>query len=465
MSKNESQKKVKKAIVDGTHNYSQEANYIEPSSPIKEKLEEFKDMKLGFMVHWGLYQQLGLIASWGLIDGRDWNRKKTDCGDLPYWYEDSRQLREEYFGLKKSFNPLRFNPDEWAELASDNGFKYLIFTTKHHDGFCMWDTKQTDFKVTDSECPFSQNKNADIVKGVFDAFRKKNMAIGAYFSKPDWHCDKYWDPEILDKSSTSSCPNYDVYKNTEKWQEFEQYTHNQLEELVRDYGKIDILWLDGAVEIPHNGQNIMIGETINLGKKIEELRKINPELITVDRLGIPEYENYLTPEMKIPEEVINVPWESCLTLGGNFHYIYDDDYKTPSELISILLDIVCKGGNLALNVSPQPDGRIPRNAIKSIKGFGKWLKKYGEAIFKTRPCAPYKENGVFYTQTRECVYAVTKQLECKTFICAHKISKIECLNTNEFVDFKEIHGGIEICNSKCIDEEYVVYKLYKQEDE
>ena len=452
----------KKAIENGTHTYSSESGYLTPPSPIKEKLEEFKDMKLGFMVHWGLYQQLGIIASWGLIDGRDWNRKKTERGDLPYWYESGKQLREEYFGLKKSFNPLRFNPDEWAELAADNCFKYLIFTTKHHDGFCMWDTEQTDFKVTDAACPYSKNKRADIVKEVFDAFRKKNMKIGAYFSKPDWHCDKYWEPDVVDTKPTSSSSTFDPFEEPEKWLAYKDYTYKQLEELVRDYGKIDILWLDGAVEFPHNGRDVMNGELLNIGEMIDNLRKINPELIAVDRLGVPEYENYLTPEMKIPDEVISVPWESCLTLGKNFHYIYDDDYKTPSELIAILLEIVCKGGNLALNVSPQPDGRMPRNAIKSLKGFGDWLKKYGEAIFKTRPCAPYKENDVFYTQTKECVYAVTKNTECDFLSCEHKISKAEHLNTNDLLDFEQTSGGIKIIPRQKTDEEYAVFKLYKQ---
>lgn len=453
--------KKQQAIVNGVHDYSDEANYIEPPSPIKEKLEEFKDMKLGFMVHWGLYQQLGIVASWGLIDGREWTRKKTEYGDFPYWYDDANKLKEEYFGLKNSFNPIRFNPDEWAELASDNCFKYLIFTTKHHDGFCMWDTKQTDFKVTDKECPFSKNERADIVKEVFDAFRKKNMKIGAYFSKPDWHCDKYWEPEKVKTQPMSSSPTYDMFEDREKTLAFKKYTHNQLEELIRDYGKIDILWLDGAVEIPHNGRDVMIGEVIDIDEAVDNLRKINPELIAVDRLGIPEYENYITPEEKIPENVISVPWESCLTLGEGFHYIYDDDYKSPSEILALLLEIVCKGGNLALNVSPQPDGRMPRNAIKSIKGLGEWLRKYGEAIFKTRPCAPYKDNDIFYTQTADCIYAVTKKSDVDFISCECEISKVEYLNTGKAVDFEKADGRIKLSAVELTGEEYNVFKLYK----
>lgn len=255
---------------------------------------------------------------------------------------------------------------------------------------------------------------------------------------------------------------YDPFKEPEKMQSFKEYTKNQLEELVRDYGKIDILWLDGAVEIPDGERDVMIGELINIGEIVDDLRKYNPELIAVDRLGVSEYENYLTPEMKIPDDVISVPWESCLTLGSNFHYVFDDEYKSPSELIGIILEIVCKGGNLALNVSQQPDGRMPRNAIKSLKGLGKWLKKYGEGIYKTRPCVPYKENNVFFTQTEKYIYAFVKDFAEYYIPCTQKISKIKFLNTGCVVDFETVEEGIKLKMTIKTDGEYSVFKLYKQ---
>ena len=123
----------KEIIVEGTHDYSAESEYVEPSPLIKSKLEEFKDMKLGFMIHWGLYAQTGIVASWGLVDAeKSWSRTESKYGDLPNWHDDGEKLREEYFGLKNSFNPVRFNPDEWAELAANNCFKYLIFTNQNH---------------------------------------------------------------------------------------------------------------------------------------------------------------------------------------------------------------------------------------------------------------------------------------------------------------------------------------------
>ena len=349
-------------IVNGVHIASKVTDYIEPPKIIQEKLEDFRDMKLGFMVHWGIYNQLGLTASWGMVDSAaDWARVKTESGHRVDWETDGNKFREEYFDLIHSFNPIRFNPDEWADLAEETGFKYILFTTKHHDGFCMWDTKYSDYKVTSPECPYSKHKRSNIVKEVFDAFRKKGLAIGAYFSKPDWHCENFWESDVCKTIETTPRPTYDINEKPEKWQAFTEYTHNQMEELVRDYGKIDILWLDGGGVCKKWGYDIKMDEIV------EKLRNINPELIVVDRTARPVNENYITPEMKIPDEVMTIPWESCLTIGVDFNYTFDDDYKTPSELIHILMEIVCKGGNLALNVSPQPDGRIPKNSIKSLK--------------------------------------------------------------------------------------------------
>ena len=244
-------------IVEGTHNYSSEKYYVHPSEEIKKKLEEFKDMKLGFMIHWGLYAQLGLIASWGLVDAEaEWSRKDEEYDYRPNWHTDGNKIREEYFDLIRSFNPVRFNPDEWAELAEECGFKYLIFTTKHHDGFCMWDTKQTDFKITAKSCPFSKHEKADVTKHIFDAFRKRGMTIGAYFSKPDWHSEDYWESDVCKKTGTTRMPTYDVKKKPEKWKAFTEYTHKQFEELVKEYGKIDILWLDGGCVCKKEGLDI-----------------------------------------------------------------------------------------------------------------------------------------------------------------------------------------------------------------
>ena len=250
-------------------------------------------------------------------------------------------------------------------------------------------------------------------------------------------------------------PTYDVQENPEKWQALTEYTHKQMEELVRDNGPVDILWLDGGQVTIRDGLDIKMEEII------PKLRKINPKLIVADRTAGTEFENYITPELLIPDEAINVPWESCLTLGQGFHFVYDDDYKSASRLLELLLEIVCKGGNLALNVSPQPDGRIPRNAIKILREFGAWLKKYGEAIYCTRPCAPYKENDTFLTQTAECVYAIVRGT-APSIPCNQKIAKVEFLNENRPVAFTQVDDKIILTEKMETDEEYSVFKLYKQ---
>lgn len=448
--------KKKTVIVNGVHNYSTEDAYIQPEPYIREQLEKFKDLKLAFMVHWGLYNQMGILPSWGMVDAEaEWSRRRNDYADHPYWAKDGATFRREYFDMIRSFNPVQFDADEWAELASDCGFKYLIFTTKHHDGFCMWDTQQTDYKVTSPECPYSKQKNPDIVKQVFEAFRKKDMKIAAYFSKPDWHSQDYWEREVWEKTPTTRMPTYDVQERPEKWQAFTEYTHNQMLELVRDCGKVDILWLDGGQVTIRDGLDIKMEEIV------PKLREINPELIVADRTAGTEFENYITPELLIPDEAIFVPWESCLTLGQGFHYVYDDDYKSASKLLELLLEIVCKGGNLALNVSPQPNGRIPRNAVKILRELGAWLKKYGEAIYCTRPCAPFKENNTFLTQTKECVYAITKGA-VTGIPCEQKIVKAELLNEHRPVAFTQVDGKVMLTQKTETDEEYTVVKLYKQ---
>ena len=451
------EKETKTIIVNGVHNYSAAESYIQPELHIRKQLEDFKDLKLAFMVHWGLYNQLGIVASWGMVDAEaGWSRKWTPHGDYACFAKDGASFREDYFDLIHSFNPIRFDADEWAELAADCGFKYLIFTTKHHDGFCMWDTKQTDFKVTSARCPYSKRENADIVKEVFEAFRKKDMKIGAYFSKPDWHSEDYWESDAWKNTPTTRMPTYDIKEKPEKWRAFTEFTHNQMLELVRDCGKVDILWLDGGQVTIRDGLDIKMEQIV------PKLREINPDLIVADRTAGTEFENYITPELLIPEEAIDVPWESCLTIGNNFHYTYDDDYKSASKLLSLLLEIVCKGGNLALNVSPQPDGRIPKNAKEILQELGAWLKKYGEAIYATRPCAPYKVQDTFLTQTKECIYAVAKGNLNYPIDCGQKVAKVEFLNENRPVAFTQADGKLVLIEKTESNEEYNVFKLYKE---
>ena len=258
-------------IVNGVHGYTPDG-YVEPAEPdVRKRLEWFKDQKLGLMMHFGIYSLLGVVESWPLSDEDAWwSRRQID------WTDDGEALKRQYWDLRRSFNPVRLQPGKWASLARENGFRYLVFTTKHHDGFCLFDTKHTDFKVTNPECPFSKNPRADIVRNVFDAFRAEGLGIAAYFSKPDWHCEDFWEGHGVGRATTR-LPTYDVAADPAKWSRFREFTKSQIVELVRDYGPVDIIWLDGGQVQRRCGLDIGIEEII------AEARKANPGLISVDR--------------------------------------------------------------------------------------------------------------------------------------------------------------------------------------
>ncbi len=422
----------------GVHFYSPAENYVWPKEQeLLDQLEWFRDQKLALMMHWGLYNQLGIVASWALSDVDDeWSRHQIN------WTDDAKVFKEQYSNLNRSFNPVRFQAEEWAQMAKDNGFKYLILTTKHHDGFCLWDSKETEYKTTAKDCPFHTHEQADIVGSMFKAFQEKDLGIGAYFSKADWHTENYRMPESEGGKPSNRGPMYDPKENPERWEKFIEFTHNQLRELTSNYGKVDILWFDGGWVSPKSGQDIRLGEIV------DEIREKQPGILAVDRLIGGPYENYITPEMMIPKDPIDVPWEACLTLGVDFAYEYGDRYKTPRQLVDTLVNIVAKGGNLALNISPQPDGRIPVDAMNSINGLGNWLNTYGEAIYGTRICAPYHKNDISFTKKGDTVYAIRVYPEDRTMVkqaifipYTGEVKTVSLLDSGEVLDFKKEADG------------------------
>jgi len=453
-------------VTDGMHGCLAEELYVHPKDLLTlERLEWFRDQKLALMMHWGIYSQLGMIESWALSDqDSEWSRDGVD------WVADAAEFKHEYRSLNKSFNPIRFEPDKWANAAKDGGFKYLIFTTKHHDGFCMWDTKYTDYKITDKDCPFHVNKRANIVKHVFEAFRSRQLGIAAYFSKADWNVPSYWveDPSL--NSFTSRGPSYDPQKNPKLWEEFVQFTHDQIIELVTDYGHIDILWFDAGWVRRTNGQDIRIEELV------EKARKIQPWLLSADRTVGGICENYVTPEQSVPSKPLSVPWESCVSMGNGFAYSYDDNFKSTKKLLHMLIDVVAKGGNLALNVAPQTDGRLPYPVLLRMKEMGAWLKQYGEAIYGTRICAPYVTDNFSFTQkaVENKVYAIytpSGEYNKKIKIPYNEkpVARVKNLTTGLDISFNQRDGSVFVTiDTPCICENYggefiaEVFELYVQ---
>lgn len=387
---------------------AQESHYQAPQDPlVQKKLESWQDLKFGFMMHWGVYSQWGIVESWALCS-EDWC---TDARKGRNYVE----FKQDYENLITTFNPTRFDPEKWAEAAAGAGMKYLVFTTKHHDGFSMFDTQQTDYKVTSEDCPFSKHPQANVAKEIFDAFRQKGFLTGAYFSKPDWNHPDYWAPEW---ATPNRCNNYDIRQYPERWQRFRDFTYNQIEELMTDYGKMDILWLDGGWVRPDSTINDEVRawgydipeweQDIDMPRIARMARQKQPGLIIVDRTVHGPYENYTTPEQKVPEQVIHHPWETCMTMASSWSYSFNPTYKSTRTLIHTLVDIVVKGGNFLLNVGPGPDGTLDAEAYQRMEEIGEWMDINGEAIYGSRPVAPYKEGKIGFTQNRHTknVYAI-----------------------------------------------------------
>lgn len=441
----------KEMIQDGVHSYTEEECYVPPKEKaVQEHLDWFMGLKLGLMMHWAPGCQLGTLESWPLSDGDgSWSQADVDWTDI-------ETFKQQYIDANKTFNPVRFRPDRWAELAEECGFKYLLFTTKHHDGFCMFDTQTTDYKITDPSCPFHTSPYADITRSLYDEFRKRGMAISVYFSKPDWHSDDYWHRAF--GTAPTRNVNYSIEEHPEMWERFVSYTHRQIEELGTRYGKIDCLWLDGGWVNPDNqGQDIRLGEIVN------KLRSgPQPHLIVCDRTVGGEFENIVTPEKEIPERPMNIPWETCTTVGDRFSFHYTDNFKTGRQLVHLLLNVVSRGGNLALNVAPQPDGALPAGAVASLRDLGRWMRIHGEGIYNTTIAEPYFIRNIRYTAKGDTRYIFYLYEDCAALpLKLHlqfsgKAHKIRLMRTGQEVPFEE-KGGELLLDTSAIDRNTAFY--------
>src|SRR3954469_7856746 len=398
------------------HNASKE--YIYPKdSLVLNKLHHWQDVKFGLLMHWGTYSEWGVVESWSICpEDEGWTQRHGQYADNYFDYVKA------YENLQTTFNPTNFNPDKWAAAAKGAGMKYVVFTTKHHDGFCMFDTKQTDYKVTSNKSPFSSNPKSNIAKEVFNAFRADSFMIGAYFSKPDWHSNDYWWHYFPPKDRNV---NYDPVKYPERWNAFKTYTYNQIQELMSDYGKMDILWLDGGWVRPKTTidtgvdwqRSITYNQDIDMPKIAAMARQHQPGLLVVDRTVSGEYENYVTPEQSIPSSYLPYPWESCITLGDSWSYIPKENFKSVNKVIHILTDVVSRNGNLLLNVAPSPEGDWHADAYDTLKAIGTWMKQNGEAIYDTKgDSAIGEQNNFVFTHKPGTVYAIYRANQGETVL-------------------------------------------------
>jgi len=416
--------------------------WVMPEDPaVLKKLAEWQDRKLGLLITFGTYSQWGIVESWSLVTTRhSWNNRPKEYAGL-----DDRAYVKEYEKLVTTLNPTGFDPGRWAKAAKDGGAKYVMVMSKHHDGFCMWDTRTTDYRITSENCPYHTSPKADVTREMSNAFRKQGLSTGIYFSKADWNSPYYWAPEL--GPGTGQGPNYKPADRTDQWEKFKAFTWNQVEELMRDYGPQDVLWLDGGSVRPPDA-------AIDMDGMAAMARKYQPGLIVVDRTVSGVNENYITPEGEIPDHYLPYPWETCMTMGTSWAWKPDDQFKSTGTLVRNLCRIVARNGNYLIGIGPDGSGRFDPIVYERLKEMGDWLKANGEAIYETRPISPYESGNCVFTVRRDgTVYAIVLAgddltgIPDKVFIpsvLAEKAAKMELLGFGKVQKGETRNGQTEV---------------------
>jgi len=340
------------------YTYAQKKIWNETPEQKTERLKWWTDARFGMFIHWGLYAQAAR---------HEWVKKNERISDEDY---------QKYFEI---FNPDLFDPVEWAKKAKAAGMKYAVITTKHHEGFNMFASKYTDYNVMNT--PYGK----DIIKQWVDAFRAEGLGIGFYYSLIDWHHPEYTIDRVHPQSAKTK-EEYDELNKDRDMSVYREYLKNEVREILTNYGKIDILWLDfsfpGEFGKDHNDWG-----SVDL---IKMVREIQPEIIVNDRLDLKDYWggwDFTTPEQfkvqKWPEENgVRIPWETCQTFSGSWGYYRDENtWKDNKQLLVLLIESVSKGGNLLLNVGPTARGTFDERATKALEGMGEWMKYNSRSIY------------------------------------------------------------------------------------
>lgn len=328
----------------------------------KEIMQSFMDLRFGMFIHWGPVSLKGTEIGWSR--GREVPVKVYD-------------------NLYKTFDPVFFDADKWVKVAKEAGMKYLVITAKHHDGFCLWPSAYTDYDIAST--PFKK----DVVGALAEACGKQGIKFCIYYSVLDWYQPDYPMNNLKDSTVT---PHADMAK-------YIIYMENQLKELITRYHPY-MLWFDGNWEKPWTQE-----EAIGMYKYIKLLDKDviinnrlnaggNHKILNKNIVG-----DYATPEQVVGTINMKIPWESCITIGTQWAWKPNDKIKSLKQCMDILAGTAGGNGNLLLNISPMPDGKIEPGQIQRLKEIGHWLEKYGEAIYGTHG-GPYKPNKTF-TSTRK----------------------------------------------------------------
>jgi alpha-L-fucosidase len=327
--------------------------------------EWFDEARFGMFVHWGHSSQQGVELSWPLTGGVD-VLPSSRPGMPVAAYESSAA----------TFDPAPGAAKEWAALARRAGMRYAVFTARHHDGYSMWSSRWSEHSVATSPC------GRDLVAEFVDAFRGEGLRVGLYYSLPDWHHPDY--PALTDDDRPYGYGT-GARSTPEVWDRFVSYQFGQIEELLTNYGTIDLLWFDGAWE-----RTPAEWRADDLLARIHELQ---PSILVNDRL--PGATDFITPEQFVPPEPPPQRWETCLTMNESWGYVPGDtDYKSARALVHTLCEVAARGGNLLLNVSPRGDGSLPPEQVERLETVAAWMDRHGDSIVATSPgLAPWQWYG------------------------------------------------------------------------
>jgi alpha-L-fucosidase len=335
------------AVIDGRGQFSKAEETSKPESTQgkadnwylqakPEDIARWRQLKFGMFIHWGPVSLQGTEIGWSRGGER---RGVGGTGEVPL---------EVYDNLYKKFNPTKFNAQEWVDIAKATGMNYMVFTTRHHDGFTNFDSKYADYKITNPASPYGK----DIVRQLADACHESGLTWGIYYSQPDWH-----HPDYMTKDHAK----------------YIKYMHGQVEELLKNYGRTDMVFFDGL------GGDAKRWEAEKLFKM---MRTLQPQIIINNRCGLPADND--TPEQEIGKMQTGRPWETCMTIGDQWSWKPNDNIKSLKTCLQTLVKVVSGDGNLLFNVGPMPDGQIEPRQVETLKKMGEWLKKYGQSIYNTR---------------------------------------------------------------------------------
>lgn len=370
---------------------SNPAKYIKPSdSVVAQNLIKWKSYKVGVMITWGVFTQWGIIDSWTLCSyDAGWNHRTG-----PYAY-DYGIYKKQYEKIYTYFNPVNFDPDAWAAAFKNAGVKYVLAMAKHLDGFCMYNTETTDYRITSPDCPFHTNPKSNIAFEICDAVKKNGMSAGVVFSKSDWYSNDFWWRYF---GLTWLDVNYNTSVYPEKWIAFKNYTYNQLNEITGNFGKLDVLWLNGSWVSPGSSMDI------DMPALVQKIRRNQPGLIVVDR-ACGQFEDYLTYE-SIPVKPLETPWELVMPMGSAWGHIPGIYYYSADSLVHTLIEVVAKGGNILWGIGPDSTGSFEPGCYARLHELGDWMNVNGNAIYGTSFTQPFYSGNVFFTAKHDTVFAM-----------------------------------------------------------